>query len=527
MKRNLICSILCSIGFICAAQDNTPPRIRNLFLKAADYKTHFLYTKAIENYKKILTYKQDSYDAMINMADCYFKLKDFPQTKLWYDSASKHTSLLPPHGLQYANTLLSLGEPDKAKIWLENYLQVQPDDQQAKEKLSGIVDIDLFFKDSSRYSIQNLPINSNKPEFSPALYDKGIIVVSREKTDAYLDLLYYECQDGDSAEIKPLGKSINSNLNEGPATVYDHDTKMIFTRNQKTKKGLQKAVDVVHFQLFYTEKDGTGEWREPQLLSINDKAYSMGHPSITADGKTLYFSSNIPGGLGGSDIYKSTWQNSAWGQPQNLGAAVNTSGNEMFPFIFNDSIVYFASDGYKGLGGLDIYKVNIQASGKGVFNVGYPINSRKDDFSIVMYADGMKGFFASNRDGGKGNDDIYEFILKPGEVNPLPPAEKIEVAPVTVFYTVQILALRNPKLVNRKFMKTLQGVVRHKGKDGIHRYTYGEYEGVEDALAMLNNIRAMGYEDAFIRHVEKYSELSEGQGENTDLLYEKMGRSNK
>ncbi len=528
MKFNLICFLLCLIVFASTAQDNASPRVRNLFSKAEHYKTHFLYAKAIENYKKVLTYKHHSYDAMINMADCYFKIKDYPQTQLWYDSARKRKALFAPHGLQYANTLLNLGESEKAKLWLQDYLEVQPNDKQAQEKLTGIENMDLFFKDSSRYTIKNLPINSNNPEFSPALYNNGIILVASIKTDAYLDLIYYELKEGDSSEVTyPLSKSINSKLHEGPATMYDQETKMIFTRNHKTKKGPHETIDVVHFQLFYSEKDEKGAWSEPQLLSINDKEYSMGHPSITKDGKALYFSSNIPGGLGGSDIYKSIWQDNAWGEPQNLGPDINTFGNEMFPYIFNDSILYFASDGYKGLGGLDIYKINIDSSNKGVFNIGYPINSRNDDFSISIYPDGRKGFFASNRDGGKGSDDIYEFILKSEETNPSPAAEKIEEVTVTVFYTVQILALRNPKLVDRAFIKKLHGVVRHKGKDGLHRYTYGEYEGAEDAVAMLNTIREMGYADAFIRRVEKYIELSEAPGENTDLLYEKMGRSNK
>lgn len=506
-----------------AAQNNASPRVQNLIAKADDYRAHFLFSKAVTHYKKVLSYKEDNYDAMIGLADCYYKMADYSNALFWYDSASRHRELSASHGLQYVNALLHTGESASAKLWLEKYLQMHPDDNQAREKLSGIEAYAEFFKDSARYQVTNMPINSDQAEFSPVLYDDGIIVVATQNNNKYLDLVYYDTKKLQAAP-RSLGESVNSDLHEGPATLYDNGTKMIFTRNQKTKKGPRGSVSVAHLQLFYTEKDANDIWRDPQQLSISDDEYSTGHPSIANNGKILYFSSTIPGGFGGSDIYKSTWENNTWSKPENLGANINSAGNEMFPYIHGDTILYFASDGYKGLGGLDIYKANI-SSFNGTFNLGYPINSRSDDFSICIYPDGTKGYFASNRGGGKGNDDIYEFTVNIQKTDSLPPSQKIEDVPVTVFYTIQILALRNPKLVDRTFMKKLQSVLRHKGKDGLYRYTYGEYQGAEDAVSMLNSIRAMGYGDAFIRRIETYAELSEAPGENTDLLYERMGRT--
>lgn len=534
MKNPLLCLFFVLLTYVAVGQSDLSPRLRNLMQRAENYRMQLNYAKAIETYTEVVRYKSDCHEAMINMADSYFKLKDYENTIVWYDSALHYKMLSSLQGFQYTNTLLMLGENEKARQWLNTFLQTQPDDTLAKEKLAGLENADIFYKDSSRYTIRNLPLNTPGSEFSPVLYHQGIILVSSAvsvrttagKTDNYLDLFYYNFTDVDSSSIlHSLGTPINTKLHEGPATLYDGETKMIFTRNHRTKKSGRQTHDAIHFQLFYTEKDEQGQWKEPKLLSINDPTYSTGHPTITSNGQILYFSSNMEGGFGGSDLYKSTWLNNEWSRPENLGPGINTSGNEMFPYIFNDSILYFASDGYQGLGGLDIYKTTLE-SPTVILNLGYPINSRKDDFSISIYPDEKKGFFASGREGGKGSDDIYEFIVKE-EIETFTSAEKVEILPVKVFYTIQILALHNPKLVSHAFMKKLKGVVRHRGKDGLYRYTYGVYEGPHDALLMLQNIRSMGYDDAFIRTIDMYSELSEAPGEDTDALYEKMARDRK
>lgn len=533
MRRLLLYLCCALITYAAMGQSELTPRLKNLMHRAENYEIQLDYAKAIETYQEVIRYKNNCYQAMTGMANSYFKIKDYEKTIIWYDSALHYKMLSSTEGFQYTNTLLMLGENEKAREWLISFLQIQPDDSVAKEKLAGLENVEVFYKDSSRYIIRNLPANTRGSEFSPALYQQGIVLVSNAIQDAgttdetdYLDLFYYDFTDSDSSLIShPFGLPVNTKLHEGPATFYDEQRKMIFTRNHRTKKSGRQPHDIIHFQLFFTEKAAQEKWKEPSLLSINDKTYSTGHPSITSNGETLYFSSNMEGGFGGSDLYKSVWLNNEWSKPENLGSRINTSGNEMFPYIFNDSTLYFASDGYKGLGGLDIYKTNIETSSP-IFNLGYPINSRKDDFSISIYPDGRRGFFASAREGGKGNDDIYEFnVTEIAET--FTAVEKSEAVPVQIFYTIQILALRNPKVVNRTFMKQLKGVVRHQGKDGLYRYTYGKYEGPQDAISMLQNIRAQGYEDAFIRSIDMYAELSQLPGEDTDLLYEQMARNKK
>lgn len=405
-------------------QDELPKKARKIFLKAEHHYHHFAYFAAIDYYKQYLGYDRGHHESMLKIADSYYKVKDYDQTLAWYDSAVLTGNIPPEHEFQYADVLMNHGKQEKAKEWLRKYLENRPDDKRAREKLEGLENTTIFFIDSGLYRIFNVPINSKFSDFSPVHYSDGFVFVSargeskskkkidRRSNGAYLDLYYTAVNDTAMTPPERLSIAINSRFHEGPLALYDSGRQMIFTRNDYVKKkSATGGSNTVHFQMFHTQKNNKNEWADPKLLSIHDKQYSMGHPSVTKDGSTLYFASNLPGGHGGSDIYKSTWENNTWGTPQNLGAGINTEGNEMFPYIFNDSILYFSSDGFKGLGGLDIFKSNLKHPGE-VFNIGYPVNSNKDDFGILLSEDGSRGYFSSNREGGIGNDDIYKFTAR-------------------------------------------------------------------------------------------------------------------
>jgi hypothetical protein len=242
----------------------------------------------------------------------------------------------------------------------------------------------------------------------------------------------------------------------------------------------------------------------------------------------------MPGGYGDTDLYVSDYVNGKWSEPKNLGPMVNTEGSEMFPFVHADSVLYFASDGHAGFGGLDLYRYSLR--GQKLENMDAPINSGRDDFGLILDLPGEKGYFSSSRHEGDGakDDDIFyvrkKAIGKPGELPVLPAVVPEEPALAVVieydpepeiYYTIQILAVRNRKLVRKSFLQDLKGVLKYDGKDGLYRYTYGRFDSKEEAMAVLDEVKRRGYSDAFLRREESYKELSGKPGISIDRFYMK------
>jgi hypothetical protein len=166
-----------------------------------------------------------------------------------------------------------------------------------------------------------------------------------------------------------------------------------------------------NLKLYWTRKIG-GKWVGEQPFQHNNDQYSLSHPSLSHDGNTLYFVSDMPGGIGGTDIYRCFRAADGWTQPQNLGKTINTRGDETTPFIHIDNILYFASSGHGGFGGLDVFKVSIDGKEIGqVENLGYPVNTSSDDFGLILNKQGVHGFMSSNRRSGGFNDDLYEVMV--------------------------------------------------------------------------------------------------------------------
>ena len=512
------------------AQKNEIKRAKKLE-RAQQLFDQFDYPGALRLYEEIAT-EQDDQFVDIQVATCYRNIGNLVLAEEWYRKAALGKL---PLEVQYdfAEVLLSNGKTGEAQQQYKLYLQEAPGDTRVKNRLASIANFKDLHKNTDTYDIRPAEINSPYSDFGPVFYDEGIIFASaREEVprgkrysrtnSAYLDLFFSKYdENGRLGTPEKLTKSINSKYHEGPATLYEDGTKMIFTRNNFDPKTSEKTDKTVRLQLFYSQKEENGSWGKPELIQLSDEKYSVGHPSVSKDGKTLYFSSNMPGGTGGTDLYMSRFEGSTWGTPKNLGETINTKGNEMFPFIHEDGSLYFASDGHGGLGGLDIYKAT-PGLASAPQNLGAPVNSSRDDFAFVMNSTGDFGYFSSNRTGGTGDDDLYQFTVRP----PAPPVEPAEADSVVLaknepeyVYTVQILALLNPKTVDKSFLQDLEGVLKHDGKDGFHRYTFGEYTGLDNALETLGKIRDKGYEDAFIRKVKRYSELSYGPGKDVEKLY--------
>lgn len=268
--------------------------------------------------------------------------------------------------------------------------------------------IQSLYQDSADIKISEVGINSGFGEFSPAFYKEGIVFVSKKWSAGLVNRkfgmdggnfvnLYFAKYDKNSKvgkSRKSFQNIFSSKFHNGPICFNATYDMAVVTRDDLSKTS---SGELVRLMLFTSQKDSKGKWTSPAPLPFNSKSYSVAHPSLSADGKTLYFASDMPGGMGKTDIWKSTWDGNTWSNPVNLGDKVNTPGNEMFPFIHSHGNLYFASDGHAGLGGLDIFVAYDIEKSPSVENLGYPANTNMDDFGIILDENGENGYLSSNR----------------------------------------------------------------------------------------------------------------------------------
>ena len=272
----------------------------------------------------------------------------------------------------------------------------------------------------SAYCVQNLEaLNSKHLDYAALPYGNGVVFTSTRGNGGafscnndfdsgnYSDLYYAEMNvDGAYQNPELMRGKMNGKYHDGVVTFTPDGNKMYFSRNNA--KGMNQA-GVKELKIYSADlKDNV--WGDFQEVTFNNEDFATCHPTLSADGMTMYFASDIPGGQGGMDIYKTTKNGDDWSQPVNLGPTVNTDGNEIFPFVDSKGTVYFSSNGHAGQGGLDIFSTTFQG-GKWTapINISAPVNSPMDDFGFTSFAGGKKGFLTSNRKGGNGKDDIYEW----------------------------------------------------------------------------------------------------------------------
>ncbi|MBK6621874.1 MAG: OmpA family protein [Saprospirales bacterium] len=269
------------------------------------------------------------------------------------------------------------------------------------------------------------PINTENLEFSPAFYQNGIVYVTSRRKGGAVDKkigetffeLYYSDLDRKGFPMKPQEFSVNMNstMHEGPVTFNRKGDVVYFTRNNE-ENGVQKADSkgVTRLKVYEGHK-GEFDWEDVKELPFNNDEFSTMHPSLSPDGRRLYFSSDMPGGYGGFDLYFVEKRGESWSIPINMGPDINSQLNEVFPYIHESGVLFFSSNGHNSRGGLDIFMVNISTQTWGrVVNLGIPFNSPHDDLGFILDGDGEFGYFTSSRSGGKGKDDIYYFELPEG-----------------------------------------------------------------------------------------------------------------
>ena len=392
-------------------------------IKGLKHSDSYSYEKSIEKLEGI---SDKSTAIKRTLADSYLKTGDLLKSEEYYASVVNATDKTAEDLYNYASVLRMNRKYSESDEWMKKYHKLNRTDSRGISYNNKQGYYKTLEKDKGQFRITNLDINTEQSDFGTAYYlNKIVFTSSRSGINPikrrwnwnglpFLNL-YVANNNGvnELSDVQIFNKKINGKYHEGPATFSKDGTFMVYTRNNYDKKD---STGVVRLQIFSMEyKDD--KWQNEQELSFNSNHYSVGHGSLSADGKTIYFTSDMAGGYGGSDIYKSNRaEDGSWNTPINLGNKVNTEGNESFPTIHeSEKMLFFASDGQIGLGGLDVFVAQLTSGNVGkVENLGTPINTNRDDFSFILDANEKGGFFSSNREDGKGDDDIYSFkLIKP------------------------------------------------------------------------------------------------------------------
>ena len=386
------------------------------------------YYDAINLYKKAYTKEKNKAkkaDVIFRVAECYRKTNDYKNQEVWYGKAVKAKIKNPNAVLFLANSLKYNGKYDEAIVQFEAYKKLNPNDPAGDLGAQSCAQAQKWKDRPTRFKVENVaPINTKYADFGAAYSnkDKRHIIYTSARAEAmgknddggtgekFQDLFEATVdKKGKWSAPKPLLEPINSTDNDGAATLNQKGDDMYFTRCV-FGKGATGVCDI-----YYSRRKGA-TWDEPKLLELGPDSIVVGQPSLSADGQQLYFVSNMPGGQGGYDIWVSQWEKGAskWGVAANLGTRINTQEDEMFPFIAADGTLYFSSKGHIGMGGLDIFRTKMNGSNwDEPVNLKYPANTSADDFAYISDETGETGFLSSNREGGKGNDDIYKWTLPP------------------------------------------------------------------------------------------------------------------
>lgn len=399
---------------------------QKLTTKLADKSfDEFAFVEAIGLYE--YAYEKDTTDNYIvkRLADANRNIGNTEQVERWLKKLIDRKVSQPEDVFNYSQALKSNGKYLQAEQWLKEYSELRPEDGRVNLQVSLLEYIKFLMRDSTKYDILNTSINTVGSDMGPAFYKDRLVFSSTSigskasATYKWNELPYLKMYSakigayGDLSGVEPFAPKLKTSYHDGPVSIDQKRGIIYLTRNNYSKgKTGQSREGVVNLKIFVGKLD-QGDWRLVGPFQFNSSEYSSGHPSIDMEGKVLYFASDMPGGYGKSDIYFSVFSNGQWSKPINLGPKINTEGNEFFPFISNDGVLYFASDGHGGLGGLDIFfSVPEQGVFNSIENMGYSVNSPKDDFGLAIDSTGVKGYFTSNRPGGKGDDDLYFLKIK-------------------------------------------------------------------------------------------------------------------
>ena len=398
-------------------------------LAAADKKYEsFAYIDAIKTYERVAEKGYKSVDMFQKLGNSYYFNGELDKAAKWYDELF---AMAPDQGSEYlyryAQSLKAVGQNDKANEMLEKFHQKAGNDKRGNLFDDNKNYLDRIKLNSGRYKVEDAGINSKYSDYGSAFFLNKLVFTSARDTGGLMQRKHkwtnqrftnlYVAELGEEmtpGKVEKFSKKINSKFHESSAIFSKDGKTMYFTRNNflDGKKG--KDGNEITLIKIYKASFENDEWTKITELPFNSDQYSVAHPSLSPDEKTLYFVSDMPGSKGQSDLFKvKINEDGSFGTPENLGNGINTEGKETFPLVTDENELYFASDGHPGLGGLDIFVSKINSDGNSIGeiqNLGDGANSPKDDFAYLIDTKSRRGFVTSNRGGGQGYDDIYKFL---------------------------------------------------------------------------------------------------------------------
>ena len=499
-------------------------------IKKADKQyAKFAYIDATQTYERVAAKGYKSADMFQKLGNAYYFNAELEKANKWYDELfAMNTELDPEYYYRYSQTLKSVKQYAKADQMMVKFNEKNAEDLRGKIFKSKQDYMDEINANSGRYEITDAGINSAYSDYGSAyLGNKVVFASSRDTgrfaqrkhkwTNQYFTNLYAAdmAADGTLGEPKKFAKNMNSKFHEDTPVFTKDGNTMYFTRNNYNNGKKGKDSGKITLLKIYKTSFVDSVWQDATELPFNNDNYSVAHPVLSPDNKTMYFASDMPGTHGQSDLWKvKINDDGSFGTPENLGTTINTEGKETFPELTNENELYFASDGHPGLGGLDIFmaKLNEDGTFRSPLNVGAPANSPKDDFAYLIDTKTRKGFLSSNRDGGKGYDDIYKFL----ETRKLV-CEQTLSGIVTDLETGEILPNTKVTLFDDKFNKLKEVMSDDKGfydmgtvECGKAYYIRGEKETYETKEQKITISKETGKTDLPIQLEKKVKPVTVG-----------------
>lgn len=399
----------------------------------------YKYEKAIKSFKKVVAKNDEKniQEATTKIAHSYRMLRNNQEAYEWYDKAVKFENVDSKIIFYYAEALRGVGKYVEAAKQFRKYASLTNNADNSLTFAEYCDQVEIWKEYEENYTLKTIEgLNSPDTEYSPTTFKNGLIFASNRigdsntnkseftiETSKRLKLLKSAMSNDSVKSIELfIKKTLSDVYHDGPATVGRNDSLVFFTRVYYSggNKEKDERIKTSLLKLYYTELKKDGNWTTPKSFEHNQDTISMAHPSLSKDGKTLYFVSDLDDSRGKSDIYSCEFVNGKWTNPENLGDVINTSGREMFPYVKDENTLYFSSDMHTGYGGLDIFRTTMK-NGKWQkpVNLRFPVNTSYDDFGICLIASTDKGYISSNRPESIGADDI--FSIKEHKIVPVLP----------------------------------------------------------------------------------------------------------